>query len=113
MTEYIKNVIRTYPKADPFKYQLLDRMLQDCRYFLGYGNRHRKYLWSLNEKEQIHNMRALWISFPISGKPEWLTLADMARYEKEMCSEEGVEDPRPKGYMELHILPPGCYGELV
>lgn len=28
------------------RYQMLDRMKQDCEYFLGHGNRVTKYLWA-------------------------------------------------------------------
>ena len=30
------------------RYQMLDRMKQDCEYFLGCGNRATKYLWAGN-----------------------------------------------------------------
>ena len=30
------------------RYQMLDRMKQDCEYFLGHGNRVTKYLWAGN-----------------------------------------------------------------
>ena len=41
-----------------FKYQLLDRLKQDCEYYLGNGNKNAKYLWSKNEKQQIEDMKA-------------------------------------------------------
>lgn len=67
-----------------FRYQLLDRMRSDCDYYLGYGNRHPKYLWAGSEKEQIDTMKALWLSFSEENKPEWLTLERIEAYEKEM-----------------------------
>lgn len=33
------------------RYQMLDRMRQDCEYFLGCGNRVTKYLWAGNVPE--------------------------------------------------------------
>ena len=48
-------------KYDPrLRYIFLSRMKQDCDYYLGNGGRNLKQLWAEDEKEQIHNMRALW-----------------------------------------------------
>lgn len=84
MSEYIKNLIAERPATDSFKYMLLDRMKQDCKYYLGNGNRLKKYLWANDEKEHIENMKALWNSFPDEEKPEWLTMKQIETYEKEM-----------------------------
>lgn len=84
MSEYIKNLIAERPVTDNFKYMLLDRMKQDCNYYLGNGNRLKKYLWANDEKEHIENMKALWNSFPDEEKPEWLTMKQIETYEKEM-----------------------------
>jgi hypothetical protein len=59
-------------------------MQSDCEYYLGYGNRYAKHLWSLDEKEHIANMKALYNSFPDEDKPEWLTMDDIREYEKRM-----------------------------
>lgn len=67
-----------------FKYQLLDRLKQDCEYYLGYGNKNAKYLWSKNEKQQIEDMKALYNSFKDDEKPEWLTMENINNYAKEM-----------------------------
>lgn len=71
MTNYIRNLVETRPNNDSYKYMLLDRMKQDCKYYLGYGNHCPKCLWSGDEKEHIEDMKALWESFSPSGKPEW------------------------------------------
>lgn len=84
MSEYIKKLIVERPATDSFKYMLLDRMKQDCNYYLGNGNRLKKYLWSNDEKEHIENMKALWNSFPDEGKPEFITMEQIETYEKEM-----------------------------
>ena len=39
VSEYIKNIIAEKPVADRYKYTLLDRMVMDCLYYLGNGNR--------------------------------------------------------------------------
>lgn len=36
-----------------FRYQMLDRMKQDCEYFLGHGNRVTKYLWAGNVADHM------------------------------------------------------------
>lgn len=84
MTEYIKKLIEEKPANDSFKYMMLDRMKQDCNYYLGNGNRLKKVLWANDEKEHIENMKALWNSFPDDAKPEWLTIEQIEEYEKEM-----------------------------
>lgn len=84
MTDYIKNLIEERPATDSFKYMLLDRMKQDCNFYLGNGNRLKKYLWAGDEAEHIANMKALWNSFPEDGKPEWLTMEQIEEYKKEM-----------------------------
>ena len=69
-----------------FRYQMLDRMKQDCEYFLGHGNRATKYLWAGSVADHIEYMKALWWSFPESGKPEWLTLEEIKDYERRMTA---------------------------
>ena len=60
-----------------FRYQMLDRM---------HGNRVTKYLWAGNVADHIEYMKALWWSFPESGKPEWLTLEEIKDYERRMAA---------------------------
>lgn len=88
ISEYIKNLITERPATDSYKYVLLDRMVMDCLYYLGNGNRNAKYLWSKDEAEHIANMKALWKSFPEDGKPEWLSVEDIDRFEKAMITAE-------------------------
>ena len=64
------------------KYCLLDRMRNDCEYFLGFGARHKKYLWAGNVKVQIENMLCLYDS--IMQKPNWLTRKQILNYEELM-----------------------------
>ena len=88
VNEYIKNIIAEKPVADRYKYTLLDRMVMDCLYYLGNGNRNAKYLWSKDETEHIANMKALWNSFPEDEKPEWLSMEEIEKFEKEMIKAE-------------------------
>lgn len=43
-----------------FNYMLLGRLIADCKYFLGYGNRYEGHLWAGSAKAQIEKMRELW-----------------------------------------------------
>lgn len=69
---------------DTFNYQLLSRLQQDCEYYLGFGARNKKYLWALDEAEQIKKMRDLYAVLP--KKPAWITLADIDKYEAAMVT---------------------------
>ena len=69
---------------DTFRYQLLDRLRLDCKYYLGYGDRYDKHLWAGSVEKQIEAMKTLWNSFTEENKPEWLTLEEIEQYEKEM-----------------------------
>ena len=68
------------------QFKLLARLKQDCEYYLGFGNRHKKHLWALDEKKQIRIMKALYEGLP--EKPEWLPLKKIDEYEKEMLKIE-------------------------
>lgn len=65
-------------------YMLLDRLRQDCDYYLGNGNRHTKHLWAGDEKKQIEKMIELYNSFTEEEKPEWISLEDIKNYAKQM-----------------------------
>lgn len=67
-----------------FRYMMLSRLKQDCDYYLGNGNRSTNALWSRNKTDQIANMLALWNTFDVEDKPEWLTKDDIANYARRM-----------------------------
>lgn len=79
-------------RDEKFRYQLLDRLKQDCNYFLGYGNRNEGSLWAGNAKDHVAVMQALWDSLP--EKPEWLTKEQLADYASKML--EPVKDLQEK-----------------
>lgn len=72
-----------------YSYRLLSRLQQDCEYYLGAGNRSKKHLWALDEAAQIAKMKELYAGLP--DKPEWITQADIERYEKAMNSPSPTE----------------------
>lgn len=67
-----------------FNYMLLDRLKQDCEYFLGNGNGNADTLWAKDIDEQIAKMKELYNSFADDEKPEWITMKDINNYEKKM-----------------------------
>lgn len=68
-------------KDAEFRYRLLDRCIQDCNYFLGYGSRLNKHLYAGNVNDQINLMKELYNSFPDSEKPEWTNMKEIEGYE--------------------------------
>ena len=85
MTGTKQNVLEfILSRDDRFRYQLLDRMRQDCLYFLGCGRRDPKHLWAKDAEKQIAYMKAVWHSFPADGKPGWLTMDEITSLEKRM-----------------------------
>lgn len=73
-------------KSEPrFRYQLLDRLRQDCNYYFGNGGKNHKNLWAGDEQMQINTMKDIWNSFPEGDKPEWITWEEILDYEERMC----------------------------
>ena len=68
-----------------FEYMLLDRLRTDCNYFLKHP--HEKHLWAGSIDGQIEKMKELYDTLKI--KPEWLSMEDINRYEKEMKAASG------------------------
>ena len=66
------------------RYRLLGRMMSDCEYFLGHGNRCETRLWGLTIEAHIRYMKILYLILPINSKPEWLTMNDILNYEIRM-----------------------------
>lgn len=65
-----------------YDYMMLSRLQQDNEYFLNAGNGSERNLWAGNVKDQIKEMKKLWKK--IKDKPEWITLKDIEKYEKDM-----------------------------
>lgn len=71
-------------KEEKFNYMMLDRLRQDCDYYLGNGNHYKKHLWAGDEQKQIDEMKKLYNSFAEDKKPEWLTWNNILEYEELM-----------------------------
>ena len=87
MTKQLQEVIDTHEKNESFMYMLLDRMRQDCNYFLGSGageaNKETR-LWSGSVEGIIEDMKALFLNFQEAERPEWLTMEQIEDYERKM-----------------------------
>lgn len=67
-----------------FYYRLLDRMVADCKYYLGAGYGFEKHLWAGTVERQIQAMREIYDILPV--EPEWLTREDIDEYERKMLA---------------------------
>ena len=65
-----------------YKYMLLDRLRQDCEYYLGNGGKNPQVLWAGNEQGQIAEMIKIYNQ--LEEKPEWLTMDQIKEYAKQM-----------------------------
>ena len=79
-----KNEEKEMNEDNKFDYMMLDRLRQDCEYFLGNGNGSERNLWAGNVEDQIAEMRKIYDKLP--EKPEWLSLEDIDKYEKDMLA---------------------------
>lgn len=68
-----------------FRYMMLDRLRLDCLYYLGNGNRKKKYLWANEETEHVEIMEALYDSFSDEEKPEWISMDNIKEFKRKMC----------------------------
>lgn len=87
-----KNNIPTVEKAssllqemDKYHYMRLDKLRQDCQYYLTYGQRNAKHLEGMNLDTHIENMWAEWRACRI--EPEWCTAIDIELFRRAMSSE--------------------------
>ena len=91
-----------------YKYMLLDRLKQDCKYFLGNGNGNAEHsLWAKDIDKQIEKMKEIYNSFSEEEKPDWITLEDINNYEKRMKEynkDVKTEDLSDKEKFLAHIL---------
>ena len=91
-----------------YKYMLLDRLKQDCEYFLGNGNGNAEHsLWAKDIDEQIGKMKEIYNSFSEEEKPDWITLEDINNYEKRMKEynkDVKTENLSDKDKFLVHIL---------
>lgn len=67
-------------------YRMLDRLTSDCKYYLGYGNRDKKHLCYVDEREQIDAMKTIYNNLSDDAKPDWLTYEQILEYEKLMIA---------------------------
>ena len=97
--------------GEKWRYMLLDRLRLDCVYYLGNGNRYAPHLWTHDERKQIDLMREVYASLP--APPEWLTLEDIADFEKQMVGNAWAKcDTAKKFYIKYKIIGVPYYYEF-
>ena len=87
-----------------YNYMLLDRLKQDCEYFLGNGNGNVDTLWAKDIDEQIAKMKELYNSFTDDEKPEWITIDDINNYEKEMKELKNGKEKKTEDVPNLQTI---------
>ena len=88
-----------------YRYMLLDRLKQDCEYFLGNGNGNAEHsLWAKDIDEQIDKMKELYNSFTNDQKPEWITMEDIDNYEKKMKELKNNKEKKIEGVPDLQTI---------
>ena len=92
-----------------FNYMLLDRLRNDCEYFLNYGNGYEPNLWAGDIDSQISKMKKLYNSFADDEKPEWITIEDINNYEKKMKELKTNKQKKTEGTAQKRIT---RYGEF-
>lgn len=92
-----------------FNYMLLDRLRNDCEYFLNYGNGYESNLWAGDIDSQISKMKKLYNSFADDEKPEWITIEDINNYEKKMKELKTNKQKKTEGTAQKRIA---RYGEF-
>lgn len=86
-----------------FNYMLLDRLRDDCEYFLNYGNGYEPNLWAGDIDSQISKMKKLYNSFADDEKPEWITMDDINNYEKKMKELKANKEKKTESTSEKRI----------
>lgn len=80
--QWAHDLIAKYNTPDN-AYLFLGRVISDNDYYINSG-RHEKHLWAGDVVKQTELMKALYLSFNDEKKPEWLSLHDVAEYQKNM-----------------------------
>ena len=70
-----------------FRYMMLDRLRQDCKYYLRIKAGSPCVLWGNDERHHIETMKAIWNTFREWETPEWLTWEDILEFERKMCTD--------------------------
>lgn len=67
-----------------FRYMMLDRLRQDCDYYIRNNFKTGNSLWAGDPRRQIETMKAIWLTFWPDDTPEWLTWEQILDYAKKM-----------------------------
>lgn len=81
-------VLGAIRSENSFNEQMLFRLVSDCKYYLGHGNRNKNVLWAKDEYEQIKEMEIRYHSLVI--KPRGITDEDIRLFRIAMFNPEKV-----------------------
>lgn len=82
-SELIQGILKwIFQQSTRYRYNMLDRMREDCEYFIGKVGCRPTALWMGDVDAQITIMKAIWNSF--EEKPEWLSMEQIEEYERKM-----------------------------
>jgi len=77
--------MRDYAKyREDIKTTLLIHMQNTCESYINDENKEKIILWGNSEINHIEEMKLIYNSFPEDRKPNFITMEDILRYEKEM-----------------------------
>jgi len=83
---------------DRMKYAMLDRMQQDAKYYLGFGERADKHLWAGNPEDHIQYMEEIYSQ--LKTKPDWISEKDINNYKSQMLASGKPEKESTKQKVE-------------
>lgn len=88
--EWQKVVFIGEPEKCPceFEMQMFGRLVSDCKYYLGAGDRYEGHLWGKTVKEHINAMRDFLKKIPRKWRNEFFCENTIRKYELAMLGEE-------------------------
>lgn len=85
MTKLEKYGLLKHGYDHDFLRQMLARFVMDCEYYLGYGSRHPKHLWTHDEREIIDLMKEIH-SILREDVDGWCPLSRIESFEERMIT---------------------------
>lgn len=80
-----KPFFKNIEKKQRNEYSLLNRLIMDCNYYLGFGYKEKKFLWAKDERKQIKKMLEIYKNLKI--KPRWIGKNKILYYGKKMLND--------------------------
>lgn len=92
----VGEVLGKIREENRFNESMMFRLVSDCKYYLGHGNRDKNVLWAKNEEDQIFEMRRVYNHLVVNPRgitDEDIRLFDLAMHkpEKVTCLHAGAK----------------------